>query len=129
MMINKTTEYWNYRQPLQAGPERAPRFLRRDTTTAKGADVVDISDAARRRMLEKNSTPLVKSIMSFSREIGEMVRTSEKDYDNNRAARIEALHRRVREGSYDFEDGSTMEATASSLMARMNSRKNSPDCA
>ncbi len=128
-MINKTTEYWNYRQPLQAGPERAPRFLRRDTTTAKGADVVDISDAARRRMLEKNSTPLVKSIMSFSREIGEMVRTSEKDYDNNRAARIEALHRRVREGSYDFEDGSTMEATASSLMARMNSRKNSPDCA
>ncbi len=128
-MINKTTEYWNYRKPLQAGPERSPRFLRRDTTTARGADVIDISEAARKRLLEKNSTALVKSIMSFSREIGEIVRTSEKDYDNNRSARIEALRRRVHDGSYDFEDGPTMEATATALMARMNSRKNRPDCA
>jgi len=129
MMINKTTEYWNYRQPLQAGPERSPRFLRRDTTTAKGTDVIDISEAARKRMLEKNSTALVKSILSFSRELGEMVRTVEVETDTGRMARIEGLRKRVREGSYDFEDGSAMEAAASSLMARMNCRKNSPDCA
>jgi hypothetical protein len=129
MMINKTTQYWNYRQPVQSVPERAPRFLRRDTTTAKGADVIDISEAARKRMLENNRTPLVKSIMSFSRELGEMVRTVEVESDAGRGARIDGLRKRVREGSYDFEDGAAMEAAASSLMARMNSRKNRPDCA
>ncbi len=128
-MINKTTEYWNFRQTSQSVSERSPRYIRRDTTTSKGADVVDISEAARKRLFEKNSTPLVKSILSFSRELGEMVRTIEVESDAGRRARVEGLRRRVREGSYDFEDGATMEAAASSLMARMNSRKNRPDCA
>ncbi len=129
MMINKTTEYWNYRQSLHTGPERAPRFLRRDTATGKGADIVDISEAARKRMLEKNSTPLVKAIMSFSREIGEMVRMAEAEADGSRRTRIEELRLQVREGSYDFEGSDKMEPAADSLMTGIKPRHNSQDCA
>lgn len=128
-MINKTTEYWHYRQPLQTGPERAPRFLRRDTTTGKGADIVDISDAARKRMLEKNNTPLVKSIMSFSREIGELVRVVEREFDSGRGARIEELRQQVRAGSYDFENAGRTETAADSLLNRKEIRHNRPGCA
>ena len=129
MMINKTTEYWHYRQPLQTGPERAPRFLRRDTSTGKGADIVDISDAARKRMLEKNNTPLVKSIMSFSREIAELVREVEREFDAGRGARIEELGQQVRAGSYDFENRGRIETAADSLLNRNEIRHNRPDCA
>jgi hypothetical protein len=129
MMINKTTEYWNYRQGVQSVTERAPRFLRRDATTARGADIIDISDAARKRLLEKNSTPLVKAIMSFSREIGELVRTIEGETDASRSARIEELRAQVREGSYNFDSIDKMESAADSLMTRIDARHNSPDCA
>jgi anti-sigma28 factor (negative regulator of flagellin synthesis) len=129
MMINKTTEYYYYRQSLQSGPERSPRYLRRVTTEGKGADIVDISEAARKRMLEKSNTPLVKSIMSFSREIGEMVRTSEKDYDICRAARIEELRRQIRLGSYDFDDAGRIGTAADSLLKRKEIRRRNTDCA
>lgn len=129
-MINKTTEYWNYRQSLQTGleRERAPRFIRRDTT-GKGADIVDISEAARKRMIEKNTTPLVKSIMSFSTELGEIVRDKEGESDSLRSARVNELKGRVREGLYDYENPGRIEAAADSLMARIKTEYNNPDCA
>ncbi|HOT43924.1 MAG TPA: flagellar biosynthesis anti-sigma factor FlgM [Spirochaetota bacterium] len=129
MMINKTTEYRHYGKSMQSEPERSPRFLRRVTTEGKGADIVDISEAARMRMLEKSNTPLVKSIMSFSREIGEMVRALEKDYDTCRAARIEELRRQVRLGSYDFDDGGRIGTAADSLLKRKEIRHRNSDCA
>ncbi len=129
MMINRTTKFMNYRQSLQTGPERAPRFIRRDSAPGKGADIVDISEAARMKMLEKNNTPLVKSIMSFSREIGEMVRTAESEADARRQDRIEELRARIRGGSYNFDSAEKLESAAASLMTRMNTRHNGPECA
>lgn len=129
MMINKTTHYWHYGNSMRSESDRSPRYLRRVTTEGKGADIVDISEAARKRMLEKANTPLVKSILSFSREIGEMVRTSEKDFDNSRAAGIEELRRQIRLGSYDFDDAGRIGAAADSLLKRKEIRHRNTDCA
>lgn len=130
-MINKTTEYWNYRQSLQTGldRERGPRFIRRETANGKGADIVDISEAARKRLLERNNSPLVRSIMSFSRDLGDMVRDTEGESDAARSARVSELKGRVREGLYDFENPGRIESAADSLIARIKTRHNNPECA
>lgn len=128
-MINKTTQYWSFRQSTQSSTDRSPHFLRRAAPSGKGADIVDISEAARMRMIEKNTTPLVKSIISFSRELGEMVRTTEGDFDASRAAMVEALRKRVREGSYDFDNARALEKAGDSLNNRKEIVNAGKDCA
>jgi hypothetical protein len=116
MMINKTAEFMNYRQPLGAGIERSPKFLRQKPGLGAGSDIVDISEDARARLLERNASPLVKAGLKLSREIAELIRAGEIEADMARRLKTGEVGRRIRQGLYDFDDIAAIEAAAGRIL-------------
>jgi hypothetical protein len=103
MMINKTTEFINYRHTFHTGLERTPKFLRRESGPVNGSDVIEISDEARQLLQKNSSSALVKAGLKISHDIGALIPESERDADAIRRIRINELSGRIRRGAYDFD--------------------------
>jgi hypothetical protein len=124
MLINRTMESINYRDMFHTGLEKAPKFLRKISTAGAGgeSDIVEISEDARKRLMEKNSSPLVKVAGQISREIGELILTEELNSDAERRSRVGELREKVLNGSYDFDSAARLEQAGGAVAAQLSGR-------
>ena len=102
-MVNKTTEFINYRHPFHTGLERTPKFIRKESGSVNRSDVIEISEEARQLLLKNSGSALVKAGLRISHDIGALILASERDADAIRRIRINELSGRIRRGTYDFD--------------------------
>ncbi|MBN2160718.1 MAG: hypothetical protein JW807_15115 [Spirochaetes bacterium] len=124
MLINKTMESISYRDMFHTGLEKTPKFIRRTSPAGSGSesDIVEISEDARRRLMEKNSSPLVKVVGRLSREISELILNQELSSDAERRNRTGELRERVLSGSYDFDSAAGLEMAGKAVTAQLIGR-------
>jgi hypothetical protein len=122
MHINRTMESISYRDMFHTGLEKSPKFLRRISPegTAGESDIVEISEDARKRLMEKNSSPLAKSVMQVSRDIAELILSEELKADAGRRERIDDVRDRVRRGTYDFDSSDRLERAGGAVTAQLS---------
>lgn len=121
MLINRTMESISYRDTFHTGLEKSPKFLRRTPHAGPGGeiDVVEISEDARNRLMEKNSSPLVRVLGQLSGEIRELVLAGELKSDAERQGRIAGLREKVLSGSYDFDRVDRLEQAGRAVAAQL----------
>ena len=119
MIINRTTDNMNFREAPAQQTDRGPKYIRRKMESGNGADIVEISDAGRRLLREKNSSPLVKAGLPVSGDIGALVRSVEQDMDLRRKQAVEELRDRIRSGAYDFDRADRLSMAAEKILAML----------
>lgn len=118
MIINRTTEYMNYREAHPATVERGPRYIRKRSGSEHGADIIEISDAGRRLHREKQASPLVKAALLVSGDIGALVLAAEQEMDLRRSQAVGTLRDSIGSGDYDFDRTDRVIAAAEKILAR-----------
>jgi anti-sigma28 factor (negative regulator of flagellin synthesis) len=103
MMINKTNDYIPYRRTLTEETVRAPRFIRREATP-EGADIVEISEEARKKLENMSRSALLKGGFLLPQTLNELIHAVERQEEINRKDRVDELKALVRRGEYDFDN-------------------------
>ncbi len=119
MMINKTTEFINYRHSFYTGLERAPKFLKRESGPVNEIDVIEISDEARQLLLKNSSSALVKAGLQISPEIGALIMASERDADADRRIRNNVLGSLIQRGTYDFDSVDKLRGAGGKILSQL----------
>ncbi len=112
MIINRTTDYMGYRDAHSPLPERGPKYIRIKKGPEQGTDIIEISDAGRRLLREKNASPLAKAGLLISDGIGALIQAAEQEIEIQRKQALGELRVRVRNGSYDFDQADRVAAAA-----------------
>jgi hypothetical protein len=123
MMINKTTEFINYRHPFYTGLERTPKFIRRESESVKGSDIIEISEEARQLLLKNSGSALVKAGLRISPEIGALIMASERDVDADRSIRINVLSSLIERGAYNFDSFEKVRGAGGNVLSQLIRRK------
>jgi hypothetical protein len=123
MMVNKTTEFINYRHPFYTGLEKAPKFLKRETESIKGSDTIEISEEARELLLKNSGSALVKAGLRISPEIGALIMASERDADVDRSIRINVLSSLIHRGTYNFDSFEKTSGAGDNVLSQLMGRK------
>ena len=123
MMINKTTEFINYRHSFHTGLERTPKFLRRESGSVNGSDVIEISEEARQLLLKNSGSALVKAGLRISHDNGALILESERDTDAIRRIRINELSGRIRRNTYDFDSFEKLNGAGDEVLSQLNQVK------
>jgi hypothetical protein len=100
MIVNRTVEFLNYHTPSYTGTGRTPVYLRSLSDSEKGHDTIEISEYARKRFLDNNSSPLEKALLKALPSIEhfrEHLRESERNADVRRRERMDVLKSKLRE--------------------------------
>jgi hypothetical protein len=119
MMINKTTEFINYRHSFHTGLERTPKYLKRESGTVNGSDVIEISEEARQLLLKNSNSALVKAGLRISHDIGALIMSSERDADSDRRIRINVLGSMIQRGIYDFDSLEKIRGTGGKILSQL----------
>ncbi len=123
MMINKTTEFINYRHPFYTGLERTPKFLKRESESVRGSDIIEISEEARELLLKNSDSSLVKAGLRISPEIGALIMASERDADADRSIRINVLSSLIDRGTYNFDSFEKIRGAGDNVASQLTGRK------
>jgi hypothetical protein len=123
MMVNKTTEFINYRRSFYAGLERTPKFIKRESGSVNGSDVIEISEEARQLLLKNSSSSLVKAGLRISHDIGALIMASERDADADRHIRINVLSSLIQRGTYDFDSLEKLRGAGDKVLSQLTGAK------
>jgi hypothetical protein len=107
MIINRTTEFLTYHSPSYSGTGRTPVFLKSLSGSAKGYDTVEISENARKRFQDSDSSVLEKALLKALpsvEHVRENLREIERDADNQRRKRVEELKAKLLAERYGMDD-------------------------
>jgi len=123
MMINKTTEFINYRHPFYTGLERTPKFIKRESESVNGSDIIEISEEARELLLKNSGSALVKAGLNMSPEIGALIMASERDADVDRGIRVNVLNSLIHRGTYNFDSFEKIIGAGENVLPQLIRRK------
>lgn len=122
-MVNKTTEFINYRHPFYTGLERSPKFIRRESGSVNGSDIIEISEEARELLLKNSGSSLVKAGLRISPDIGALIMASERDADADRSIRIHVLRNLIQRGTYNYDSFEKISVAGTNVLSQLTRRK------
>jgi len=122
-MVNKTTEFINYRHSFHTGLERTPKFLKRESGSVNASDIIEISEEARHLLLTNSGSALVKAGLRISPDIGALIMATERDADADRRIRINVLSSLIQRGTYNFDSFEKISVAGGNVLSQLIRRK------
>lgn len=107
MIIHRTVEFVNYRAPSNPGHERTPLFLRNLPESERGHDRIEISENARKRYMDNNSSHLEKAVLRALpglERFRDDLRKTESESDVQRRERLHELKSKILMDNYHVDE-------------------------